>query len=301
MLLRFLNCDVRTIFAAGTSDTRRGWQGGRTAVGQVYLHELAVPSGCGKGGEEQNQGEQRSERPRSRVEPSRHPEVLPKRPGFQHDERQVRERFGSWQCILASNSSGAEQDGCAQSVRFEGVLLTCSCSLLYPRLCTAFFVASYMKLLPPEIVCQLPFRFFKIGGTSEAFLDQVRATEGDVQVQRCPDTSGVVVVRGGVFWDCHFVFVPRGVRGLWGLKSVCPVVNQMSPPVDVRAVGCSADRKVSSQDARLSPERARDKRHAEIHPVCKEAGCEGEGMAQLEVQPQDSRLHPVRRGVEHHL
>lgn len=41
---------------------------------------------------------------------------------------------------------------------------------------------SYMELLPLEIASQLPFRFFKVGGTSEAFLDQVRATEGNVQV-----------------------------------------------------------------------------------------------------------------------
>lgn len=39
-----------------------------------------------------------------------------------------------------------------------------------------------MKLLPPEITAQLPYRFFKQNGTSEKLLDMVRATDGDTQV-----------------------------------------------------------------------------------------------------------------------
>ncbi|CAB1109790.1 unnamed protein product [Ectocarpus sp. CCAP 1310/34] len=39
-----------------------------------------------------------------------------------------------------------------------------------------------MQLLPEEIVSRLPFRYFRQNGTSETLLDQVRATEGDLQL-----------------------------------------------------------------------------------------------------------------------
>lgn len=152
-----------------------------------------------------------------------------------------------------------------------------------------------MELLPLEITSQLPFRFFNVGGTSEAFLDQVRATEGNLQVQPCPDISGFRVGGGGVFLgDCFMFFVWGGDK----LFSLTLLDRPLPPSVDVCAGPCS--RKVSAQDAGQSRRRGRAKSHAKIYPVCEESEC-GDEVAWLEVQPRDSHLHPVRRRVEDHL
>ncbi|CAB1113369.1 unnamed protein product [Ectocarpus sp. CCAP 1310/34] len=55
----------------------------------------------------------------------------------------------------------------------------------------------YMHLLPEEIVSRLPFRYFRQNGTSETLLDQVRATEGDLQIRAVPDVGRVVVPLAG--------------------------------------------------------------------------------------------------------
>lgn len=65
----------------------------------------------------------------------------------------------------------------------------------------------YMKLLSVGIASSLPYRFFKVHGTSEALLDRVRSSDGDMQVQiETIQQPSCIFVGGGCIVEGHIVF-----------------------------------------------------------------------------------------------
>ncbi|CAM9753350.1 unnamed protein product [Pylaiella littoralis] len=94
----------------------------------------------------------------------------------------------------------------------------------------------YMKLLPKEVVSQLPVRFFKQGGVSEGLLDRLRATGGDMQPVHRILTAGN---QGQELRDIHrYLRFVTGRQAIERQQQQAIEMKQRSVDTQLQAIEC---------------------------------------------------------------